>query len=325
MLEFFKPDWLWGIFICIPYLAWEIFYRDKKRLRLYYNRIDLLKSLSSSGSWLRFIPVILRILLIATLFISLARPRLANQKQKITGNGIDIILAVDISGSMQAVDFRPTNRLEAAKKVAAEFIKKRKNDRIGVIVFSDHAYTKCPLTLDYNMLMTILGDIKIDQEAQGTAIGMGLATAVARLKDSQAKSKVIVLMTDGKDNTGQIHPLTAANMAATFGIKVYTIGVGRKGLVDFPYGNGYRKVNIDFDIDILNDIAKTCGTDHARLARNTEQLVEVMDYIDNMEKTQIEIKNYYEYEELFTRWIMLAIALLLLEFIFRFFILKQLP
>ncbi|MDP8211228.1 MAG: VWA domain-containing protein, partial [Candidatus Stygibacter australis] len=160
MLEFFKPDWLWGILICIPYLIWEIFYYEKKRLRFHHNRIELLKSLSIS-SWLRFIPILLRILLISSLFIALARPRLANQKQKITGNGIDIILAVDISGSMQAVDFQPTNRLEAAKKVAAEFIKKRKNDRIGVIVFSDHAYTKCPLTLDYNMLMTIFGDIKI--------------------------------------------------------------------------------------------------------------------------------------------------------------------
>lgn len=325
MLEFFDPRWLWGILLTIPYLLWEILYRDKKRLRLQYNRLELLRSLSPSGSWLRFIPVALRVLLIASLFIALARPRLANEKQKITGNGIDIILAVDISGSMQAVDFRPTNRLEAAKKVAAEFIKKRKNDRIGVIVFSDHAFTKCPLTLDYNMLMTILGDIEIDEEGQGTAIGMGLATAVARLKDSQAKSKVIVLITDGKDNTGQIHPLTAANLAATFGIKVYTIGVGKKGLVDFPYGNGYRKVNIDFDIDILNDIAEICGTERARLARNTEQLEEIMNYIDEMEKTQIEIKNYYEYKELFPRWLMLAVFLLTMELILRFFILRQLP
>jgi len=325
MLEFFSPDWLWGIIVVIPYILWEILYRDKKRLRLPSNRLELLRSLSPAGSWLKFIPIIMRVLLIASLFIALARPRLANEKQKITGNGIDIILAVDISGSMQAVDFRPTNRLEAAKKVAAEFIKKRKNDRIGVIVFSDHAFTKCPLTLDYNMLMTILGDIEIDEEGQGTAIGMGLATAVARLKDSQAKSKVIVLITDGKDNTGQIHPLTAANLAATFGIKVYTIGVGKKGLVDFPYGNGYRKVNIDFDIDILNEIAEICGTNRARLARNTEQLEEVMNYIDEMEKTQIEIKNYYEYKELFPRWLMLAVFLLLLELIFRFFILKQLP
>jgi Ca-activated chloride channel homolog len=325
MIEFFSPTWLWGILIVIPYVLWEIFYRDKKRLRLPSNRMQLLSSLSPMGSWLKYIPVIMRVLLITTLFIALARPRLANEKQKITGNGIDIILAVDISGSMQAVDFRPTNRLEAAKKVAAQFIKKRKNDRIGVIVFSDHAFTKCPLTLDYNMLMTILGDIEIDEEGQGTAIGMGLATAVARLKESQANSKVVVLITDGKDNTGQIHPLTAANLAATFGIKVYTIGVGKKGLVDFPYGNGYRKVNIDFDIDILNEIAEICGTNRARLARNTQQLEEVMNYIDEMEKTQIEIKNYYEYLELFPRWLMLAVLLLLLELIFRFFILKQLP
>jgi Ca-activated chloride channel family protein len=269
--------------------------------------------------------VLLRTLLIAAVFISLARPRLANEKQKITGNGIDIIMAVDVSGSMKAVDFRPTNRLESAKKVATEFIKKRSNDRIGVIVFSDHAFTQCPLTLDYNMLMNIIGNIRIDEEAQGTAIGMGLATAVARLKESQAKSKVIILITDGLDNTGQIDPVTAANLAATFGIKVYTIGVGKKGLVDFPYGRGYRKVNIDIDIDILNEIARICGTQRARLARNTEELSEIMYTIDEMEKTQIEIKNYFEYKELFPRWLWLAVGLLILEIFTRFFILKQLP
>lgn len=325
MLEFFKPLWLWGIFLVLPYVLWEIFYRDKKRIRFPYNRIALIKSLSPVNSWLRWLPVLIRSLLIASLFIALARPRLANEKQKITGNGIDIIMAIDVSGSMKAVDFRPKNRLESAKKVAAEFIEKRQNDRIGVIVFSDHAFTKCPLTLDYNMLMTILGDIEIDEEAQGTAIGMGLATSVARLKESQAKSKVIILITDGRDNTGQIDPLTAANLAKTFGIKVYTIGVGKKGEVDFPYGRGYRKVNIEIDIDKLNEIAEICGTHRARLARNTEELEEIMNFIDEMEKSQIEIKNYYEYKELFPRWLFLAVVLLLFEIVLRFFILRQLP
>ncbi len=325
MLELLKPDWLWGMLLLLPYIGWEIFFHDKKRLRFQHSRIELMRSISKSSSWLRFIPVLLRIFLISSLFITLARPRLADEKQKITGNGIDIMLAIDVSGSMMAVDFQPTNRLEAAKKVAAEFIEKRKNDRIGVIVFSDHAFTKCPLTLDYNMLKTILDDIVIDEEAQGTAIGMGLATSVARLKDSQAKSKVIILITDGRDNTGQIDPLTASNLAATFGIKVYAVGVGRKGEVDFPYGRGYRKVNIDIDMDMLNAIAEICGTERARLASNTQQLAEIMDYIDEMEKTEIEIKNYYEYKELFPRWLMLAIFLLLLELLFRFFILKPLP
>lgn len=325
MLEFYKPDWLWGLLIVVPYLLWEILYKDKNRLRFHHNRIELLKSLGGTRSWLRWLPVILRVLLICALVISLARPRLANEKTKITGNGIDIILAVDVSGSMQAVDFRPTNRLESAKKTASEFVEKRTNDRIGVIVFSDHAFTKCPLTLDYNMLKTVISDIKIDDQAQGTAIGMGLATAVARLKDSQAKSKVIILITDGRDNSGQIDPITAANLAAAFDIKVYTIGVGKKGLVDFPTGRGYRKVNIEIDIDQLNEIAQICGTQRVRLARNTEELEEIMNTIDEMEKTQIEIKNYYEYKELFPRWIWLAVLLLLGEVISRVAVLKQLP
>ena len=326
MFEFVSSYWLWGILLVIPYLIWEIFYHDKKRLRFPYNRIQLLKSLSATSSWMRFIPFILRSLLIASLFIAVARPRLANQKQKITSNGIDIVLAIDISGSMKAVDFRPTNRLEAAKKVATEFIKKRMNDQLGIIVFSDHAFTQCPLTLDYNMLMTILNKIEIDEEAQGTAIGMGLATAVARLKDSKAESKVIILITDGRDNTGNIDPLTAANLAATFDIKIYPIGVGKKGLVDFPFGNGYRKVNnVGIDLDKLNEIARIGGTGRARLARNTKEFEEIMNMINDMEKTKIEIKNYYEYKELFHYWLWFALLLLMVELYVKYFILKQLP
>jgi len=325
MLEYFKPDFLWGIFLVIPYIIWEIFYKDKHRVRFIHNRIGLMRKVGGFSSWLRFLPVILRTLLIAVIFIALARPRLAHKQQEVKGKGIDIVLAIDISGSMKAVDFQPTNRLEAAKKVATEFIKKRKNDRLGVIVFSDHAFTKCPLTLDYNILMSILDKTEIDEEGQGTAIGMGLATAVARLKDSQAQSKVIILITDGRNNAGEVDPLTAANLAKTFGIKVYTIGVGKKGMVDFPYGRGYRKVNIEIDLDMLNDIAEECGTHRARHARNTEELEEIMNTIDTMEKTEIKIKNYYEYEELFPRWLLLAMAILLLELILRFFIIRQLP
>ncbi|MCF7919478.1 MAG: VWA domain-containing protein [Candidatus Cloacimonetes bacterium] len=325
MLEYFKPLYLWGILIVIPYLIWEIFYKDRHRVRFIHNRTRLLRKIGGYSSWLRFLPVIMRTLLIASLFIVLARPRLAHKQQEVKGQGIDIILAIDVSGSMKAVDFQPVNRLEAAKKVAKEFIEKRVNDRMGVIVFSDHAFTICPLTLDYNMLMAILDKTAIDEEGQGTAIGMGLATAVARLKDSQAKSKVIILITDGRNNAGEIDPLTAANLAKTLGIKVYAIGVGRKGLVDYPYGNGYRKVNIEIDLDMLNSIAEACGTQKARQAKNTEELIEIMNYIDNMEKTEINVKNYYEYEELFPLWLLFAVTMLLLELLLRFFIIKQLP
>lgn len=325
MLEYLNPQYLWGILLVIPYLLWEILYKDKKRVRFIHNKTKLLKDIAGYSSLIRFIPVVLRALLISVIFIILARPRLANKMQEVSGKGIDIILAIDISGSMQAVDFQPQNRLTAAKKVASEFISKRQNDRIGVVVFSDHAFTKCPLTLDYNMLMTILDEIEIDKDAQGTAIGMGLATSVARLKDSQAKSKVVILITDGRNNAGEIDPLSAANLAKTFDIKVYTIGVGRKGMVDFPFRGGYRKVNIEIDIDMLNDIAETCGTNRVRLAKNTEELSEIMNYIDEMERTEIKIKNYYKYDELFHKWLLIAVLILLLEIWLRYFNNKQLP
>ena len=329
MLEIMYPNWFWALLLLLPYLAFEIFYKDKKKVRLLFSRVDLLKETAKRSSWLRFLPVILRSLIIILLIISLARPRIANKKTQITGKGIDIILAIDVSGSMRAVDFKPVNRLEAAKKVAEEFIQNRKNDRIGLVTFSDNAFTQCPLTLDYNILMTLLEKIQIDEEANGTAIGMGLATAVARLKDSKAKSKVIILITDGRNNTGEIDPFTAAELAETYGIKVYTIGVGSKGPVDFPvqtpFGIQYRKVNIDIDMNTLNKIAQMTGTEKARRATNTAELKLIMKHIDKMEKTEIKIKNYYQYEELFFKFLIAALILLLAEFFVRIVFRKEMP
>jgi len=315
------PKWFWLLLLLLPYLAYEIFYKDRKKVRLRFSRVDLIKDVAIHNSWLRFFPVILRSFVLILLVVSLARPRIANKKTQITGKGIDIILAIDVSGSMQAVDFKPVNRLEAAKKVATEFIQNRKNDRIGLVTFSDVAFTQCPLTLDYNILMTLLNKIKIDKDAKGTAIGMGLATSVARLKDSKAKSKVIILITDGRNNSGEIDPFTAAELAETYNIKVYTIGVGSKGPVDFPmqtpYGIQYRKVNIDIDMGTLNKIAQMTGTKRARRATNTQELKMIMKHIDKMEKTEIKIKNYYRYEELFQKFLIAALILLLLEFSLR--------
>jgi len=263
------------------------------------------------------------------LIVSLARPRFAHKKQQITGKGIDIILAIDVSGSMKAVDFKPTNRLEAAKKVAIDFIEKRRNDRIGLVVFSENAFTQCPLTLDYNILMTIMDHIRINDEASGTAIGLGLAMAVARLKDSEAKSKVIILITDGRNNTGEIDPFTAADFAATYGIKVYTIGVGSKGLVDFPvqtpFGVRYRKFKVDIDMETLHKIAEMTGTERARRATNTQELEAIIKYIDELEKTEIKIQNYYEYQELFWNYLLIAMILMMIDFVLRTMIRKEIP
>jgi Ca-activated chloride channel family protein len=254
---------------------------------------------------------------------------MAYKKQRIKGRGIDILLAIDISGSMKAVDFQPTNRLEAAKKVAAEFIDKRVNDRIGVIIFSDNAFTQCPLTLDYNILMNLLEKIQINEEPSGTAIGMGLATAVARLKDSEAKSKVIILITDGRNNTGEIDPFTAAELAQTFGIKVYPVGVGSKGEVDYPYntvfGVRYKKVKIDIDMDALNKIAEITGTERARLAQNTGELEAIIDYIDELEKSEIEIQNYYQYKEMFWYFLLVGLILLILRLFSGLVVFREIP
>lgn len=329
MLEFLYPRWFWLLLILIPYLIFEIFIKPKKRVTITHPQAALLKKISGLTNWTKFIPIIINILIIVLLTIALARPRLALKRQEIKGKGIDIVMAIDISGSMKAVDFQPGNRLEAAKKVAEKFINNRKNDRLGLVTFAETAFTQCPLTLDYNILMTILEGIEIDEEANGTAIGMGLATAVARLRESKAKTKVIILITDGRNNKGEIDPFTAADLAATYGIKVYSIGVGRKGEVDYPFDTGYgvtyRKVKIDIDMDSLNKIAQITGTERARQATNTKELEAIMEYIDNLEKTELKIKNYYDYVELFYRYLLAAMILLLIQFLFRFIFVKEIP
>lgn len=329
MLEFVNVKWLWALLILVPYILYDIFVNNKNKIRVIYSRVQLLKQITGRNSYLKYLPIILRSLAIVLLIIALARPRLANKKQEITGKGIDIILAIDISGSMKAVDFKPTNRLEAAKKVAKQFIEKRKNDRIGLIVFSENAYTKCPLTLDYNILMTILESIEINEEANGTAIGMGLATSVARLKESDAKSKVIILITDGRNNAGEIEPFDAAQLASTFEMKVYPVGVGKNGLVDYPvptaFGVQYRKVNIEIDMETLDEIAKITGTNNAKLATNTKQLESIMNLIDKMEKTELKINDYYVYKELFSIFLIFAFCLLLVEFLIRVVYHRQIP
>ncbi len=319
---FKNPEYLWLFLVIIPILFFEFFYRNKHKARLPYTRINILKSVYKRSSLWRFLPFILRILTIVCVIFALARPRDARKKTEITGKGIDIVLAMDISGSMQAVDLKPTNRLEAAKKVAMQFVHKRHNDKIGLVTFSDFAFTSCPLTLDYALLSQIVKDVQIEEAAQGTAIGLGLATAVGRLRDSQGKSKVIILLTDGRNNAGDISPGEAAELAATYGIKVYPIGIGKEGLVDYPYKNffgktSYQKVNIPIDMQTLNDIAKTTGTSLARRAQSTKELEQIFSRIDKLEKTEYKIKNYYEYKEKFWIFLWLAFLLMVLEFVLR--------
>jgi len=315
MLEFVHPNWFWALLIIPVFLAYEIFYKRKRKVRYFHTQLDIIKKVSPFHAAIGYIPLFLHLAAIILLIISLARPRLAHHQQEVKGKGIDIVITMDVSGSMQAIDFQPVNRLEAAKKIANQFIELRKNDRIGIVIFAEHAFTKCPLTLDYNVLKSIMNSIKIDEEAPGTAIGMGLATSVARLKDSDATTKIIILLTDGENNAGEINPGTAAELAKTYGIKVYPIGIGSDGKVDFPvqtpHGVRFRKVQIGFDMEALHRIAQKTGTDFARQAKNTAELEEMFKQINQTIKICFgkpfsykdidKSKNYKEWADFFKK------------------------
>jgi Ca-activated chloride channel family protein len=329
MIEFVNPLWLWGLVLVPIFILYQIFVQNKKRVRFIHSRFDIFQLITKRSSWLSYLPLILRSLVLISLLVALARPRIVHEEERIIGHGIDIMISLDVSGSMRAVDFQPVNRLEAAKKVARYFVEKRKNDRIGMVVFAGKAFTRCPLTLDYNILMNTIDNIDFPQHFDGTAIGMGLATAVARLKDSDAESKVIILVTDGMNNTGEIDPLTAAQLAATYGIKVYPIAIGTYGPVDFPVqtpvGIRYQKVEIGFDMDTLEETARITGTGRAWHAEDTQEFEQIIDEIDALEASEYEIEHYYHHEELFFLFLLIAFGLLLLELILRLIIMWELP
>jgi len=264
-----------------------------------------------------------RFLAIAFLIIALTRSQTPVEGTKVQTEGIDIILAIDSSISMLAEDFKVggkrRNRLEVVKDVVAEFIGKRKNDRIGVITFAGRPYTVCPLTLDYNWLNQGLERIEIGMVEDGTAIGSGLAAALNRVKNTEAKSKVVILLTDGRNNMGSISPLTAAEAAATLGVKVYTIGAGNTGYAPYPgrdlFGNkAYKNVKVDLDEQILKDIADKTGAQYFR-ATDTDSLREIYHEIDKLEKTIIEDQGYLEYNELFFIFAIAALIILVLEIV----------
>jgi Ca-activated chloride channel family protein len=277
--------------------------------------------------WIRHVLFGVRLLILALIIVVLARPQSINKWQDINTEGIDIIIALDISGSMLAQDFRP-DRLEASKAVAVEFISGRPTDRIGLVVYSAESFTQCPLTTDHAVLINLMQDIKSGMIEDGTAIGMGLANAVARLKDSKAKSKVVILLTDGVNNRGSIAPLTAAEIAKTFNVRVYTIGVGTQGTapapVQTPYGVQIRQVPVEIDEGILKNIADITGGKYFR-ATNNQKLVEIYKEIDQMEKSRIDVREYSKKEEKYLAYGLSALLLLLIEIIIRKTILRNIP
>lgn len=307
--------------LVIPPLIY-VYFRSRGTNQVVFPSLEALKKIKPSfAQRYRHILIILRSTAIVLFVIALARPQYGNKQTKVTTEGIDIVLAVDVSGSMLAEDFeiggRRYNRLHVVKQVVKDFIMKRTNDRIGLVVFAGRPYTQCPMTLDYGMLLQLLDKVEIGMVEDGTAIGSALGSSIERLKNTKAKSKVIILLTDGRNNSGEIDPFTAAEIARTFGIKIYAIGAGTKGLAPFPafdiFGNKVMKqVKVDIDDDALREIARITDGNYYR-ATDTESLKEIYGQIDKLEKTESDVTQYTEYNELFHYFLLSAFGLLFVE------------
>lgn len=278
-------------------------------------------------AYLRHAPMLLRTVALSMIIIAIARPRSSSKMDKIDTEGIDIVLAMDVSTSMLARDFTP-DRISAAKDIAIEFISQRPSDRMGIVVFAGESYTQCPLTTDRATLINLMKEIQTGLIEDGTAIGNGLATAVARMQGSDAKSRVVILLTDGVNNRGEITPQTAADIAKTYGIRVYTIGVGANGTAPYPvitpWGVQMQDVEVEIDEDLLKGIAETTGGRYFRATDNTK-LSEIYSEINKMEKARTTIDSFPVYKELFMDFALVALICLLLEVVFNAFILKRLP
>ena len=318
------------MFLLLPFaVLWYVLKHNKQTAEL---KISSLKGFKATSSWLpkiRHLLFVLRLIALALLITAIARPRTVDVSTKTkTTRGIDIVMAIDVSASMLAKDLSP-NRLEALKNVAAEFITGRPNDRIGLVEYAGESYTKTPITSDKSIVLRALGDIKYNTIIEGgTAIGMGLATSVNRLKDSKAKSKIIILLTDGVNNSGFIDPKIASELAVEYGIKTYTIGLGTNGMAlspiaRMPNGNfQYGRVQVEIDEDLLKEIADATGGKYFR-ATNNRKLVEIYDEINKLEKTEIEEFKFYNYEEKYRSLVLLAGLLFAFELLLRFTIFRS--
>jgi Ca-activated chloride channel family protein len=326
-IAFAEPFFLY-LLIVVP--AMIVFYILKQQKVTASVRMPGLQSFAEAGitfrHYLRHILFAFRTITIALLIIVLARPQKTDRFQNVSTEGIDIMLVQDISGSMLSRDFKP-DRIEAAKNIATEFISGRPYDRIGLVVFSGESFTQCPLTTDHAVLINLLREIQSGMIEDGTAIGMGLATAVNRIKDSPSKSKVIILLTDGVNNRGEIAPATAADIAKTFGIRVYTIGVGTQGMAPYPvqtpYGVQYQDMPVEIDEGILQQISQTTGGKYFR-ATDNDKLTQVYKEIDKLEKSKIDVRQFSKKEEKYLSPALIAFFLLVVEIIVRNTIFKNL-
>jgi Ca-activated chloride channel family protein len=321
--EFYNPEFLW-LLVILPLLAiWYFFMRKKDAAVLTIPSVKGFKAKASILPKLKPVLYLLRLLALAAFIVALARPRNVSVSKKTkTNRGIDIVMAIDVSASMLARDLKP-NRLEALKKVAIDFIDRRPNDRIGIVVYAGESFTQTPITSDKGIVKRSISELQWGQLEGGTAIGMGLGSAVNRLKESTAKSKVIILLTDGVNNSGNIDPRTATELAKELKIKTYTIGIGTNGMADFPWSKDprtgklqFRKQQVEIDEALLKEIASETGGKYFRATNNTK-LKSIYDEIDKLEKTKIEEFKYYNYQEKYRFFVFLGLGFLLFEFLLR--------
>ena len=332
-MEFANKECLFRLLLLVPYIIWYLLYRKKTEPTIRMS--DTRAYRFAPRSWkvmLMPVQLVLRLAVFVLLILILARPQTHNSWNNKSVEGIDIMLAMDVSGSMLAEDLRP-NRIEAAKQVAAEFIAGRPNDNIGLTIFAGEAFTQCPMTTDHASLLNLLHGVRTDLATRGliedgTAIGMGLANAVSRLKNSKAKSKVVILLTDGSNNRGDISPMTAAEIAKSLGIRVYTIGVGTNKVAPYPMpvAGGVQYVNIPVEIDskTLSEIAAATDADFYR-ATNNKELLNIYKEIDKLEKSKLSVKTYSKRYEAYQPFAIAAVLLLLLEILLRITVFRKLP
>lgn len=323
----FGQPWFFALFALLPLLLfWYIIKNNAQQGAIIISDASA-KGLSSWKNSFRHLPFVLRLLALSAIIVALAKPQTKYELQQAEGEGVDIVMCIDVSGSMTAQDFQP-NRLEAAKAVAADFVNKRSTDRIGVVIFAGESFTQCPITTDHTVLLTAIENIHNGLLEDGTAIGSGLGTSVDRLRTSKSKSKVIILLTDGENNGGLIDPKTAKEIAKAFAVKVYTIGVGTDGYapqpVNTPLGVQMQNTKVSIDEKLLKEIATETGGKYFR-AKDNDGLSKIYNEINGLEKSKVEISTLTRYTEKFFPFVMAAMALLLIEVLMRFTVFRKFP
>ena len=328
-IEFAYPAFFYGLIVLPLMVAWYLWRvrRGTAAMKLSgFENLD--ERVGSSRIWLRHLLFLLRLAVVALLVVVLARPQSSNKWEQVTTEGIDVVMCMDVSGSMRAMDFKP-NRLEASKNVGIEFVNARQDDRFGLVVFAGESFTQCPMTTDRAVVVNFLKEIDFGVIEDGTAIGMGLATAVNRIKDSKAISKVIILLTDGVNNRGDVGPVTAAEIAASYGIRVYTIGVGSQGNAPIPVQDMFgrtvtRNMPVEIDEEVLRQIAEKTDGAYFR-ATDNNKLREIYQEIDQLEKTRLDVKHFSKKKEEYFPFLLAAMLLLLVEILMRYTIFRIIP